>query len=87
MQLQVGDVRVGIRLESLIWFTILTAVGTILGGIGYAYLEQYLPGLPQNAVTKGSKPAPLPYNPATPSMPNINIGLPGGGGCGPTGAC
>jgi hypothetical protein len=62
MQLQVGDVRVGIRFESLVWFTILTAVGTVLGGIAYAYLEQYLPGLPKNAVTKNTKP----YNPATP---------------------
>jgi hypothetical protein len=62
MQLQVGDVRVGIRFESLVWFTILTAVGTVLGGIAYAYLEQYLPNLPKNTVTQGTKP----YNPATP---------------------
>jgi membrane protein YqaA with SNARE-associated domain len=61
MQLQVGDVRVGIRFESLIWFTILTAVGTVLGGIAYSWFEFYLPNLlPKNALTKGSK------NPATP---------------------
>ena len=62
MELQIGDTRVGIRWESLIWFTVLTAIGTILGGIGYAYLEHYLPYLPWNATTQGTKPV----NPATP---------------------
>jgi hypothetical protein len=31
---------------SLVWFFVLTAVGTILGGIAYAYLQSYLPNLP-----------------------------------------
>lgn len=62
MELQVGENRVGITFESLIWFMVFTAIGTVVGGIAYAYLEQYLPNLPTNAITKGTKP----FNPATP---------------------
>ena len=55
MNLQVGDERVGITWGSLMLFLIFTAIGTVIGGVGYAYLQKWLPWLPQQ-----------PVNPATP---------------------
>jgi hypothetical protein len=54
-ELQVGQERVGITFESLFWFTVLTAIGTIIGGIAYAYIQNYLPNLPTNATTQSTK--------------------------------
>jgi hypothetical protein len=43
MQLQIGENRVGISWESLTWFLIFTAVGTVIGAVAYQYLQPYLP--------------------------------------------
>jgi hypothetical protein len=43
-----GKERVGITLESLVWFTVLTAIGTVVGTYAYAKWVQPLlpPGTP-----------------------------------------
>lgn len=50
-ELQIGASRVGITWESLWWFLVFTAIGTVIGGIMYYYVQPYLPALP-------SAPAP-----------------------------
>jgi hypothetical protein len=44
---ELGGKRVGITLESLIWFFIATAAATIVGEIVYFYVQKYLPALPK----------------------------------------
>lgn len=56
MQLQVGENRVGISFESLMWFLGFTALGTVLGAIAYNYLQPYLP----EALQGGGGIQPLP---------------------------
>jgi hypothetical protein len=56
VELQVGENRVGITWESLLWFLVFTAVGTVIGGIAYAYIETYLPNVPANALTTKTNP-------------------------------
>jgi len=43
---EIGGHRVGITLESLIWFFIATMAATVAGEIAYYYLQNYLPTLP-----------------------------------------
>lgn len=43
MKVSVGHNRVHITVESLIWFTALTAIGTVVGGVVYSALLPYLP--------------------------------------------
>jgi hypothetical protein len=44
---ELGGKRVGITLESLIWFFIATAAATVIGEIAYFYVQTYLPALPK----------------------------------------
>jgi hypothetical protein len=57
---KIGGQRVGITLESLIWFFVATMAATVAGEIAYYYLQNYLPTLPvtNNIVAKAAnKPA------------------------------
>lgn len=50
MRVQVGDQRVGITFESLMWFLVFTAVGTVIGMVAY----DYLPASWRNPLTGGA---------------------------------
>jgi hypothetical protein len=70
MQLQVGDQRVGIHFNSLMWFLVFTAIGTVAGAVIYNYLQPLLP--PALRGSGGLQPLP-PSTPVpaqnTPNMP------------------
>lgn len=42
----IGGTRVGITLESLLWFFVVTMLATLIGEIIYYYVQKYLPSLP-----------------------------------------
>lgn len=42
MEVQVGQNRVGITWGSMFWFLVLTAIGTVIGGILYSWLQSWL---------------------------------------------
>jgi hypothetical protein len=46
VRMQIGESRVGMTMESLIWFLVFTGVGTVIGMVAYDYLFPYLPDLP-----------------------------------------
>jgi len=56
MEVMIGAEKVKITWESLLWFWFFTMLGTVMGAIAYAYLEQYLPNLPANATTAATRP-------------------------------
>jgi hypothetical protein len=52
---KIGGERVGITLESLIWFFVATAAATVFGEILYYYIQSYLPSLPSTNNTDAKK--------------------------------
>lgn len=63
IRLQVGDNVVGITFESLVWFLAFTAIGTVMGGVLYAYLAPYLPTVPGSSLTPALPPVAAGTNP------------------------
>jgi hypothetical protein len=51
----VGGTRVGITIESLIWFFLVTMLATLLGEILYYFVQNYLPSLPPTNNTEATK--------------------------------
>jgi hypothetical protein len=60
IRLNVGNTRVGISFESMVWFAVFTAAGTVLGAMVYQGLVPYLPewitGIPPTATTATPTP-------------------------------
>jgi hypothetical protein len=38
---QIGENKVGITFESLLWFWLFTAIATVMGEIAYYYIQKY----------------------------------------------
>jgi hypothetical protein len=78
VRLQIGESRVGMTFESLMWFLVFTGVGTVLGMVAYDYLFPYLPDLnadifDPSGVTGGPAAPTLPAATATPSSQTGNL--------------
>ena len=53
MQLSVGGTKVHISTESMIWFLVLTAAGTVIGELVYQkWVSPYLADLPDRKSTR-----------------------------------
>lgn len=57
---KIGGTKVGITVESLIWFFIATAFATVFGEVIYYYVQNYLPSLPAtNNTVAGTTKTPI----------------------------
>lgn len=74
MELQIGENRVGISFESLMWFLALTSVGTVLGMVAYDYLFPYLPSLSPSIFDPSGVPPSMQQTSSTaPSQQTGNL--------------